>query len=111
MRRPGRAFAVVVLLALAAACSKQDTANVAQSAKDAGQSVKAAVGKVANDPDVKRAGSDVKKLGHEAAQDIRKAGAEAKSAAQGIAADTHKAAHDGRQNASDGPKKRDDSSS
>ena len=73
--------------------SQHDTASVSNDAQAAAHSAKAAVSKVADSPDVKKAESDVKAMGHDAARELRKAGDEAKAAANSLAADAHHAAH------------------
>jgi hypothetical protein len=106
MRRPGCAVVVLAFLTLAAACSKQDQANVAADAHSASQDAKSAIAKVANNPDVKHAEADVKQMGHDAAVEIRKTAAEAKNATHQVANDAKHAVH----GAADTDKRRKDES-
>jgi hypothetical protein len=85
---PRRALAALAMLALAAACSKHDEAksqnDLSKSAKDAANSARAELKKIAHDPDLKRAAADLKAFGHDAARDLRKRAAEAGGATNAV---------------------------
>ena len=76
-----------------AACSPSDDHKANADLKDTGHSVDNAASGVARNGDVKNAGADFKRFGHDAAKDFRKLGAEAKIEAHKLAADTRSAAH------------------
>jgi hypothetical protein len=88
-----RALTALAMLSLIAACSKHDTASVSKDAQDAGHSAKAAISKVADNPDVKKVESEVKAMGHDAAKEFRKTAGEAKTAAHDLASDAHRSVH------------------
>jgi hypothetical protein len=85
MRRRGRVFAAFAIVALAAACSRQEQSHATQDARDASQSAKQAVTNVGRDPAVKRAGSDLRLIGHEAAVGVRQMGSQADAALHHLA--------------------------
>jgi len=93
MRRPGRTAAIILSLALAAACSRHDESKASADLKDAGHNVDSAASKVGQNADVRHVEADFKRAGHDAAQDARKLAAEAKAAAHSLAADSRNAAH------------------
>jgi hypothetical protein len=94
MRRPGRALAAFTVLALAVACSKQEQGHASQDARDASQSARQAVTNVGRDPAVKRAGADLRLIGHEAAVGVRHMGSQADAALHHLAASNDRATRD-----------------
>ena len=88
------AVALVFALGFAAGCAKHDSADVGQDFKNTGHDISHEFGKVAHDPDVKSAESDLKAVGHDFAKDVKGTGAQAKSAAHDVAGDARKAGHD-----------------
>lgn len=94
MRRPGRALAVLAVLGLAAACSRQQQASISQDAHDATQSARQAAADVRHDPAVKRAVADMRLIGHEAASGVRRSASQADSAVHKLAASADHATRD-----------------
>ena len=77
--------AAILLLAFTAAiagCSRHDEAQAKHDARSAVADVKAEAHKVANDPDMRKAGAEVKKTAAEAAAAIKHTAMEAKDAAK-----------------------------
>jgi hypothetical protein len=96
----------VAALALAAACSKSDHHDVSHDAQDAAKSARAAFDRAAHDPAIKRVRSDLRKMGHDAAQETRRSAAEARAAANSLASDARQAAHRAGEGANDRTKDR-----
>ena len=93
MRAMSRALAVLGVIAAMTACSKNDRSDISSDAQDAAHSAHSEASKVANDADMKRAETDLRHLGHVAAQDVRKGALEAKAATNSVVNDAQHAAH------------------
>ncbi|HEX7761840.1 MAG TPA: hypothetical protein VF459_20195 [Caulobacteraceae bacterium] len=84
-----------LLLAFAAAgCSRHDQASVQHDARAAVADVKAEAHKVANDPDMRKAGAEVKKTAAEAAAAIKHTAQQARDAAEHGAHETRRKSDD-----------------
>ena len=101
MRRPGCALVVFAVLALTAACSKQDQNEVSHDARNASQSVRQAVTNLGHDPAVKRALADARQRGHAAAVGVRHTASQADAAIHHLATSNERAPRDHTNRASD----------
>ena len=73
-----RVLAVALACLAITACSKSTTADLSHDVKDAGHELGAEAVKIKNDPDVRKAGDDAKKVGHDIAVSVKQDAATAK---------------------------------
>ena len=74
------------------ACQRQS--QVASEAKDTGNSLSAAAKDVAQDPNIKRAGADLKAIGRDLGADAKSSSSGLKAAGEDLAAGAKRATHD-----------------
>jgi hypothetical protein len=93
-----RAVLIVCAGLMAASCSRSDTAPVQHDLNAVGHDLSAEANKVAHDPALKQAGTELRAVGHDTASATRKAAGEVRTTADQTAATardrTHRAAAD-----------------
>jgi hypothetical protein len=92
--RPLLVLGLIAACAAVGACSKHDEAQTRHDARALAADVKADAHKLANDPDLRKAGAEVKKTASQAASAIKHTAQQTKDAA-------HKGAQDVRRKADD----------
>ncbi len=89
MRLAPLAFALLALTATA--CSKSDADKLKQDTQAVGHDVATDAKKAADDPNLKKAGDELKQAAHDTGQDLKKAGNTISDHAHDAAQDTRKA--------------------
>ena len=84
-------FAFALLALAATACSKPDADKLKQDTQAVGHDVAADVKKAADDPNLKKAGDELKQAAHDTGQDLKKAGNSISEHTHDAAADTRNA--------------------
>jgi len=90
-----RMIVLCLLLSAVGACSRHDEASARQDARSAVADVKAGAHKVASDPNLRKAGAEVKKTAAEAAHAIKATANEAKHAVKSTAHEARRKADEG----------------